>query len=696
MAVRSDSEGLFWHDVAKVKAAPKAKIKREPPFPFWRMPGYAPGLQEAQAFNVDLFTDLELIHAQAKGERLVWDIECYPNYFLVCFKSIDSGKVVYFQHDGDKYFDIPKLSWVLKSFTIVSFNGKHYDEPITAIALSGFYPEHLWEATKAIITYGERPYKVLQAYKVKQLDLNHIDIKEVAPLHDSLKIYAGRIHTRKMQDLPFEPGTVLEKAQMDIVRFYCINDLDCTIDLYRELREPLKLREEMTAEFKTDVRSRSDAQLAEAVIMSELKKLTGKKHFKKPTIKVGWKFNYKVPSYIKYESGTLNWVLDRVREAQFEVSESGKVIKPQGFPLKFEIAGKKYNMGIGGLHSCEKSVTHRAGEDWFLIDRDVASFYPRVILTQNLFPEHLGPEFIKVYRGIVERRLAAKDQAANLKKKYKGQAIPVEVQTKIDQLTVVADSLKITINGSFGKFGNGFSMLYSPNLMIQVTLTGQLVILMLIERLEIAGISVVSANTDGIVIKCHKAQKETLDAIVAQWEKDIDCQTEETLYASMHQRDVNAYFAIKPDGEIKVKGEYAEKGSAGNSRLSKNPVALIASDAVKEYLLKGTPIDHTIHNCKDVRRFLVLRMVEKGAVNIFKKDENGNSAKQDEFLGKAIRWIQSTEENLGELVNAANGNKVPMSEGARPIMVLPDALPGDIDYGWYEEKANKILEEIGL
>jgi hypothetical protein len=692
---RNDAQGLFWHDEPKVKAAKKEKIKREPPFPFWLEKNYLPGLAEALRFDVQQFTDAELVIAQAKGERLVWDIECYPNYFLVAFKSIDSGKIVYFEADGDMLcLDIPKLKWVMEKFCLISFNGLHYDAPIAALALAGRQPDELHFATEAIIVRQERPHEVLKAFKVKPLELNHIDVKEVAPLHDSLKMYAARLHTRRLQDLPFKPGTILSEQQIPIVRYYCVNDLRCTEELYNFLKKEIELREKMTSEYNVDLRSKSDAQVAEAVILSGLRKLT-KERFKKPEIEVGRTFRYVVPSYIKYKTPLLNSVLDAVKAKDFVIDFDGSVRKEGALKLQFAIADGYYTMGIGGLHSTEKKVTHHAGDEWLLIDRDVASFYPRVILTQNLFPKHLGPAFIRVYNSIVERRLAAKDQAANLKKMYKGKEMPLHVQEKIDDLNTIADSLKITINGSFGKFGNGYSMLYSPNLMIQVTLTGQLVLLMLIERLELAGINVVSANTDGIVIKCHKSMKDTLDAIVHQWETDIDCKTEETFYKTLCSRDVNSYIAVKDDGEIKVKGAYSERGSAGNSPLSKNPYILIASDAVKEYITKGTPVDHTIRNCKDIKRFLCVRYVKGnpqgvgGAVKLY-----GQEGVQDEYLGKAIRWYYSTNVD-GEIVYGINGNKVPKTEGARPIMELPEEMPEDINYDWYVEKANKIIEEIG-
>lgn len=733
---RADAMGMFWFDEPKVKAAPKEKIKREKPFEFWKERNYLPGLAEALRFDVPLFTDAELVIAQAKGERLVWDIESYPNYFLIAFKSVNSGKVICFETDGDMLcLDLPKLKWVLEKFCIVSFNGIHYDAPLASLACSGREVDELFYATERIIKYDERPADVLKALKVKHLELNHIDLKEVAPLHDSLKIYAGRLHVKQMRDLPFEPGTILDSNQKPIVKHYCVNDLNSTELLYNELLPAIQLREAMSAEYKVDLRSKSDAQVAEAVIMSGLRQFQ-KGRFKKPEINYGARFKYNVPHYIKFQTPLLNWVLDNVRNHDFVIGMDGAVDKSLALKLKFTIANGNYTMGIGGLHSTEKSVTTRAGEDWLLLDRDVSSFYPMVILAQGLFPAHLGQQFLRVYRTIVERRLAAKNQAANLKKMYKGKEMPEDVKKKVKDLTLVADSLKITINGSFGKFGNAYSMLYSPHLMIQVTLTGQLVLLMLIERLELAGINVISANTDGVVIKCHKSRKEELDAIVKQWESDIGAETEETPYKLIANRDVNNYFAVKPDGEIKVKGVYAEKGSAGNSVLSKNPYALIASDAVKEFITKGTPINHTIRNCKDIRRFVCIRHVKGGAVKVYNKfDENltaeekikvvnekggyefvegywllpGESDRQarsldviykqcagvdaDEYLGKAIRWYYSNTVG-GEIVYAKNGNKVSMTDGARPLMTLPDEMPNDINYEWYEQKANEILEEI--
>ena len=54
---------------------------------------------------------------------------------------------------------------------------------------------------------------------------------------------------------------------------------------------------------------------------------------------------------------------------------------------------------------------------------------------------------------------------------------------------VIANGGKIVLNGTFGKLFSLFSIFFSPQQGISTTVGGQLSLLMLIERLEIAGIS---------------------------------------------------------------------------------------------------------------------------------------------------------------------------------------------------------------
>lgn len=668
---RADMCGFFWDDTPPPKPPKAEKPKRTPPERTWERPDYLPGLQDALAFRVPQFEDWELAIAAAKGERMVFDIECYANYFLIAFTSLSSGKVIYFERTANHDFNRDKLWWMIHAFCLVSFNGINYDLPILALALAGKSNAQLKHATNEIIVNGTRPSDVLRTFKVKKLNLNHIDLIEVAPLRASLKIYGGRLHAPRMQDLPFHPETTLSPEQIAIVRWYCVNDLTNTAILHESLKEQVELRDSMGKEYKMDLRSKSDAQIAEAVIAEEVERLNGARA-QRPVIEPGTRYKYKIPHFIRYQTPLMNWALDVVRNANFIVSEDGNVGMPVELKeLKLQIANGVYRMGIGGLHSSEQCAAHYADANTLLIDRDVTSYYPYIILNQGLYPQHLGPNFLRVYRALVERRIAAK-HAGN---------------------KVIADSLKITINGSFGKLGSRYSVLYAPDLLIQVTVTGQLSLLMLIERLELVGIHVVSANTDGIVIKCPTARQGECDAIVKQWEQETGFETEDTQYLAVFSRDVNNYIAVKkkfdkatkqwlyqPDG-CKTKGAYASPEKSSD-RLHKNPTNEICVDAVLALLTKGTPIMTTVRACTDIRKFVSVRTVSGGAV------------KDGVFLGKSIRWYYAAGET-GEIVYAKNGNKVPRSEGARPVMDIPSDFPQDVDYEWYEREAGRMLEDIG-
>ncbi len=661
--------GIFW-DIPK----PQPKVseeKRTPPARTWEQPDYLPGLEQARKLPVHIMTTWELDAAQKAREVLIFDCEVYRNYILFAFMSFETGKVFYLEEingvEGlnNSYLERDRLKWILENFLIVTFNGNLFDLPIATLALDGQGIETIKACADEIIVNGVKPWIILRRHKLQAIKPNHIDLIEVAPLMASLKIYGGRIHVPRMQELPFAPSAALNADQIAIVRWYCIGaDLPATAYLLAELSPQVELRSQMSVAYGVDLRSKSDAQIAEAVICNELKRLSYIDP-QRPEIPPGTAFQYKVPYYINFENESLKKALETVRAARFIIGESGAPELPEEIKaLKIRIGSKLYQMGIGGLHSQETRMCVYADQENFLLDRDVASYYPAIILNQGLHPKHLGRDFLTVYKTLVDRRLKAKKEKNKLE----------------------ADTLKIVINGSFGKFGSKYSVLYAPDLMVQVTITGQLTLLMLVERLHLfgAGAEVCSANTDGVLFRCHKSKRETLNKIIAQWEKETGFTTEETEYLGVFARDVNNYIAVKSDLKTKVKGFYAEKGSAGDYVLSKNPQSLICNDAAVAFLTKGVPIETTVNNCRDLRRFVTVRTVKGGAV----------WPHTGQYLGKAIRFYYATNAP-GEFVYAKNGNKVPLSDGAFPCMELPAEFPGNVDFARYIRQAYDILREVG-
>lgn len=601
--------------------------------------------------------------------KIILDTEVYVDYFLVMFMD-ERGRTAAFEMFDGHPLDTESVLRFLENpaVEIVTFNGNNYDLPILRMALAGATCEELKAASNDIIENDVKPWEFDKAYKVQKFNCNHIDLIEVAPGQNSLKIYGGRLHCEKLQDLPIEHTASIAPEDRPLLRRYCKNDLITTLALAKELTGQIELRRTMGAElakqiddldmgyiFKSDdLRSKSDAQIAESVLKQRVFVQTGAIPRKRP---IAYKrFNYVPPVYVQFRTADLQQALDVIKAADFKVKDTGHVEMPQSIDdLDIRIGQTQYKLGIGGIHSQESEVTHKADETTLLRDIDVRSYYPNLMLNMGMYPDATGPHFLVAYRDILTERLAAKDAGEKVKDA----------------------ALKITLNGTFGKTSSQYSVLYNPSMMLHTTLTGQLSMLMLIEALETRGIPVVSANTDGVVVKCPRAKEEAQRRIVKAWEAVTNLETEETNYSAIYARDVNSYVAVKLDGSVKTKGFFAKAG------LAKSPQNEVCIDALIAYLSEGTPLETTIYGCRDIRKFLTVRRVTGGAV------------KDGLALGKAIRWYYSTAIK-GTINYASNGNVVPLTAGARPCMDLPEHFPSDVDHEWYVTAAQGLLMDIGL
>jgi hypothetical protein len=629
---------------------------------------------------IEFMTDQELM-AQ-RGKELVFDIESLSNYFCIAFKSLETGKVVFFEESPFEQINQQKLYWVVQNCILTGFNSNNFDIPLLWACLGGKNTEVLKQIAQNLIWGIKKVWQLEKEFNFKCFRCNSIDLQQIAPsaaTFCSLKHYGARMHSKIIQDMPIDHTSEVTAQNVMDVRLYCINDLDITIDLRKKLDKAIRLRIEMGHAYNSDLRSLSDAQISERVIGEEITELSGFKP-ERPRIPPGTTYRYQVPAYMKFYTEGLQKLFQEIANTEFVVDANGNVqILENGNVVsatnkwQIKIGRSTYRLGIGGLHSSESKQSHFATENMLILDRDVASYYPAIILNQQLFPKHIGPQFLQTYKNIVDRRLKAKK----------------------DKDKTTADSLKICINGCFGKLGSKWSIFYSPDLLIQVTLTGQLSLLMIIEMLEWLGVSVVSANTDGIVCLCPQDRLQVAQEAFAHWEAITGFETEEKRYKSIHSRDINNYIALGLDGSIKAKGTYVNELSMGDidrECLMKNPNGVICSIAVMEFLrtckdpLPKT-IEETIKSCKDVSKFLFARRV------------NGGAVKDGEVLGKIVRWymrkgefgcIKYKEENA-----AGSINMVAESMGSYPLMDIR-TFPKDIDYDWYIKKAHDILKEVGF
>lgn len=178
-----------------------------------------------------------------------------------------------------------------------------------------------------------------------------------------------------------------------------------------------------------------------------------------------------------------------------------------------------------------------------------------------------------------------------------------ELKKEHEKWKVRAESGKIAANGTYGKLGSGYSPLYAPNMLIATTLTGQLAILMLVERAEVIGIPVVSANTDSIIFNCPRNKSDELAILISTWESETGFTVDRTLYSSIYSSSVNSYIAVGEDGKIKRKGPLADPWSNVDMRgmMQKNPQMTVCSEALVRYLKDAVPFADTIRACADPR-----------------------------------------------------------------------------------------------
>lgn len=654
------------------------------------------------------------------------DTECYPDYWLC---SVGDQ---HFQLFDGHPLDTVRLKQALTNATMLTFNGNYYDHPMISLALTGVDAGTLWQANNKIIVPGGNglmPWEFAKHYGIELLQWDSIDLMNVAPGVGTLKAYGGKMHMRKLQDLPIEVGTSIGLFDRPIVRDYCSNDLETTAALGAAMSAQIKLREEMSQQYRVDLRSKSDAQIAEAAMKAALSF-----DVQIPVVAVGGTFHYRPPEWMRFQTTQMQDVFRTMCSTSFSVNPSGGVspayencyvdwgkdqvrLDPHGQFVKrpadwqhklITIGGTVYAMGIGGLHSTETRRTLLAAQEGVrLLDRDVASYYPSLILETGIYPQQIGPVFQEIYRGWYERRLAAK-RGGNKKE---------------------ANSLKTLLNGTFGKLGSKYSIFYAPSELIQVTLTGQLALLMLIEEMERVAIPVVSANTDGVVMAVPDTPEmcDRYISVIAWWEQLTGFETEETEYSAVYSRDVNSYVAITTDGKIKTKGAYAppEPGPSGWP----NPTTQVCVDAVCAYLKDGTPIETTILSCTDVRQFVAIRDVKGGGVwshtqavlddwvllldtgsaqNVWAaagdptltvKRKSRPPARMvwvdDVKLGRMVRWYYSTGDT-GPIRYRTTGSTVPKTDGCRPLMELPATLPDDVNYLWYFAEARSLLNDVGV
>ena len=357
-----------------------------------------------------------------------YDVETYPNYFLVGFK-LPTGEVYQY---GFTDFDISQLNglrqfinWVEQTpdYNLAGFNSHNYDDVVLSEFLASPCTDVAYQTSVALIEQGRKVYTFTK-------DIKSIDLMPVMPKRMSLKKAGVCMRIKKLEELPYDPHTPLTPEQMAHIATYNVNDLDLTEALALELADELQLRHELSVEYGVDLRSKGRASCAEEILCAVMYKRTGmKKHQLKNIARENVE---KVPAFnIQPAVWFPHLPVDRYPTLQSVIDKGNEIFNRRIHISNYQlekgclkntifIGDRWYNMGIGGLHSMDGAGCWCPGYDTTLMDVDVTSYYPSLMITQDLSPRHWVIDgvdhFKETYNEILEGRVIAKMKAKAIKK----------------------------------------------------------------------------------------------------------------------------------------------------------------------------------------------------------------------------------------------------------------------------------------
>lgn len=602
----------------------------------------------------------------------VYDIESYPNFFLAIFINPDGS---FTQFDQTQ---LEELSDYILDKRLVGFNNHHYDDLLLyAIGIRDVTTAgEAWELTKNLIEGPKSGEPSLRdAYQWKLQSNNwcpqSIDLKRaIFKPGDSLKKLEATYHFQNLEDLPFPPGTVLTEEEKETVARYCENDVAATHRLLELRFDDLKLKQLLTDRYGVDVRSSGNASASESIVRNmyiNRKRQTGDA----PTVRQLKEYSRiynddlldigvsnfipePVQGFLTFNNIRMQQTYERILNATIPFSGKGKIDKKE---INHHISayGLSFSITAGGFHS-EDAVSIVQGN---LMDFDVTSFYPSMMIGYGIQPSIYGPQFSEVFSELITQRIDAKSSD--------------------DRAT--DDALKIAINSVYGKLNDKYSTFRDPRSMLMVTVTGQLLLIKLIEMMHEAGIAVLSANTDGVLVQTEKSELATQVATV--WEELTGLKLERTDYEKVVRKSVNDYIAISTDGKVKRKGS---SFAVGSTTFPKPPSNDIIKDALVAYFVDGTPPSTTINRSTDIRKF----------INTYTATGNMQSVIDGSIVQNSNRWYHANGSTTTIKRRRQDGSLTTIDTGIWICNRLPEKIPDDLDRERYINKAHKEIEEIEI
>ena len=641
----------------------------------------------------------------------VYDIEVFQNIFHCSVKNTETNNIYKFEiserknqlRELVKFFkQVDKyITWgdyyttninIPANVIFCGYNNLHYDNPIINYIIE--YEDKLMQynipticssifnLSKTITTSSEDNIDAWKHWKY-QIWFDTFDILTMLysnKLRVGLKEIQVTMQYPNVQEFVCDWTKPLPLEDFDSMIDYNINDIESTSELLNRCKKDVDLRIAIEDEYGVRVLSKDGVNIGMKILTQKYLEKTGLtwwdiKDLRSPMSVIPLK-DVILP-FIKYDSPILQRVLEDMKN---QIVSPGR----KGYENKFVFNNLRYSVGVGGIHSVNSPEIIIPRDDEMLIDIDVASLYPSMLIEYEFYPRHLGKEFLEVYKQIKDERIEAKHNGDKVKN----------------------ETLKLALNGLSGNLQNEHNFCYSPFAVMQIRINGQLLLLMLAEKLTQIGCRIVQANTDGLFVLLKKDAYSKVNSICREWEQLTKLTLEEDRFKAMYQYAINDYFAITEDNKVKEKGMFITAVKLGKGLTPK-----IIPKAVISFFKDGIPVEDTIKNCTDIRDFLMSEKTgkqwhveymneEQQRTNRFYASTNGGYLWKWKDTGhKEGEIITYTESYVGERKYKASARQYQNMLTASGVTLLNkfDDKPIEerkINYRYYIMEAYKIIRDL--
>lgn len=371
-----------------------------------------------------------------EASLVFYDVEVFPNLFLVNWKVAGEGKPVVRMINPS-----PAEIEQLIRFRLVGFNCRRYDNHILYGRMIGYDNEQLYDLSQRIIG-GDRNAFFGEAYNISYTDVYDFASAGNKKSLKKFEIELG-IHHQEL-GLPWDKP-VPEELWVKVAE-YCDNDVIATEAVFKHLAGDWAARR-ILAEVAGLTYNDTTNTLTTRIIFGTNRKPQGQ-------------FNYRDMGDVSKIDGRTTITDDMVLFNEF--GDEYTVFDAEGRPIfpgyKYEYGKSTYRgeeVGEGGYVYAEPGMYTNVA----LLD--VASMHPASIIAEQLF----GPEFTKRFQEIRDARVAIKHKDFATAKQMLGGALApfveaIENGTAWYTTTDLANALKTAINSVYGltaaKFSNAF------------------------------------------------------------------------------------------------------------------------------------------------------------------------------------------------------------------------------------------------